>query len=261
MRIFFSDIWKSRYLITTWARYNVEANYLDTKLGALWIVLQPVMETLVYTAVFSLILARKPRGGVPFVLFFLSGMILWQFFSSALIKASTLMNSKINTISQIKFPNQTLIFVELLEKLVDFVVTFIILIVLNAFWGFFPTIIYFYLPLILLIFFMFTMGAMFTLAALGAFVQDISQITGLALRFLLYFSGVLISSDMIPEKFAILLNFNPLFFMIESFRNVVLYSEAPHTGLLLIWSIISALFLFVGIYFFRAYDGLFADYQ
>jgi lipopolysaccharide transport system permease protein len=261
MRQFFLDTWKSRYLVTTWARYNIEANYLDTKLGALWIVLQPLIETLVYAAVFSLILARRPRGDAPFVLFFLSGMILWQLFSGAMMKSSTIMHAKINTISQIKFPTQALIFVDLFEKLVDFVVTFVILIILCAVFGFSPTVAYVYLPLVLLVFFTFTIGAMFVFSTLGAFIQDISQIMGVALRFMMYFSGVLISADMIPQRFAAYLNFNPLFFMIESFRNIVLYAEAPDFGLLLLWFIFSIVFLFAGILFFKAYNGLFADYQ
>lgn len=261
MRKFFSDIWKSRFLITTWARYNIEANYLDSKLGALWIILQPIVETLIYATIFSLILIRKPRGDAPFVLFFLSGMVLWQFFSSALMRSSTLISSKINIISQIKFPNQTLIFVDFLEKFVDFLVGFSILIVLNMFFGYFPTAAYVYVPALLFVFFTFTAGAMFILATLGAFIQDISQITGLALRFFLYFSGVLISSDMVPPEFAPFLNLNPLFFMIESFRNVILYSSPPDSLLLLFWLIFSILFFFAGVSFFVKNDGLFADYQ
>ncbi|HND96715.1 MAG TPA: ABC transporter permease, partial [Chitinophagaceae bacterium] len=130
---FFSDTWKSRYLITTWAKYNIESTYLEAKLGVLWIILQPIIEALIYTAVFGFILDRKPRGDAPFVLFFLSGMILWNFFSNAMVRSATLMNSKINTISQIKFPNQTLVFVFILEKFVDFLVAFVVLLSFNAF--------------------------------------------------------------------------------------------------------------------------------
>lgn len=261
MRKFFSDIWKSRFLITTWTRYNIEANYLDSKLGALWIILQPIVETLIYATIFSLILIRKPRGDAPFVLFFLSGMVLWQFFASALIKSSTLISAKINVISQIKFPSQTLILVDFLEKFVDFLVAFFILVVLSMFFGYFPTITYIYVPAILFIFFTFTAGAMFILATLGAFIQDISQITGLALRFFLYFSGVLISSDMVPPRFVSFLNLNPLFFLIESFRNVILYASPPEPLLLLFWLVVSILFFFAGVSLFAKKDGIFADYQ
>ncbi len=258
---FFSDTWKSRYLITTWAKYNIESTYLEAKLGVLWIILQPIIEALIYTAVFGFILDRKPRGDAPFVLFFLSGMILWNFFSNAMVRSATLMNSKIITISQIKFPNQTLVFVFILEKFVDFLVAFVVLLSFNAFFGIFPSVAFIYIPVILLVFFTMTIGLMFILATLGVFVQDIAQITGLALRFLLYFSGVLISSDMVPKKIANFLNLNPVFFMVESFRNVVLYAEPPNFPILGIWMVISIVFLFAGIYIFLKNDGLFADYQ
>jgi lipopolysaccharide transport system permease protein len=261
MRKFFSDLWKGRFLFAIWTRYNIEANYLDSKLGALWIILQPVIETLIYSTVFSLILARKPRGDVPFVVFFLSGMVIWNFFSGSLIRSSSLINSRINLISQIKFPAQALVFVDFFEKLVDFIVAFVILVFLNLFFGYTPTVMYIYVPLILIVLFILTIGTMFILATLGAFVQDVSQISGLVLRFMLYFSGVLISSDMVPQKFSMLLNFNPLFFIIESFRNAIIYSEPPNMQMLFFWGVFSVLLLFSGIYYFVKNERFFSDYQ
>jgi lipopolysaccharide transport system permease protein len=261
MRKFFSTLWKSRHLITTWTRYNIEGTYLDTKLGAIWIVLQPIILTLIYATVFGLFLARKPRGDVPFVSFFLAGLVFWQFFSDCVMHSSVLMTTKMNMISQIKFPKEALIFVDFLEKLVDFVVTFLILIILNAFYGFYPTLSYFYLPVILLTAFSITLGIMFILSALGVFVQDTPQITSLVLRFLFYFSGILISADMVSPKIASILSLNPLFFLIESFRNVILYSEAPDFITMSLWLVFSILFLIAGVAFFKANDGTFPDYQ
>jgi lipopolysaccharide transport system permease protein len=259
MRKFFSTLWKSRHLITTWTRYNIEGTYLDTKLGAIWIVLQPILLTLIYATVFGLFLARKPRGDVPFVSFFLAGLVLWQFISDCVLHSSVLMTTKINMISQIKFPKESLIFVDFLEKLVDFSVTFIVLLILNAFYGFYPTLSYLYLPVILVAAFSLTLGIMFILSTFGVFVQDTPQITSLALRFLFYFSGILISADMVSPKAASILSLNPLFFLIESFRNVILYSEVPDFKIMGLWLAFRILFLIAGAAFFKANDGTFTD--
>lgn len=261
MRKFFSDLWKSRRLIILWTRYNIESAYLEAKLGVFWIVLQPILLTLIYAVVFSMILDRKPRHNVPFVLFFLSGMILWQFFSNNLMKSASLMASKINMVSQIKFPRASLVLVEFLEQVVDFAVTFLVLLILDALYGFYPNAAYVYLPLLLLVFFSFTVGTMFMLTTFGVFIQDVPQITSLALRFLMYFSGVLISADMLPKKATEILIYNPLFFMIESFRNIILYSESPDMRVLSIWLAASIAFFAVGVVFFKMNDGKFADHQ
>jgi ABC-type polysaccharide/polyol phosphate export permease len=257
----FSAIWNNKRLITTWARYNIEADYLETKLGAVWIALQPLMMTFVYSIVFTLLLNRQPRGGVPYVSFFLSGMILWTFFSNSLTQATNLIAAKANLISQTKFPADVLIFVAFAEKLVDFVVSSLILVALNFYFGFFPTLNYLYLLVLFLTFFFITLGAMLVLAPLGVFIQDISQFVSIALRFMFYFSGVLISRDMLPERVASYLDINPIFFIVESFRNVLLYNESPDIVLLVSWLLASTVILFLGFWFFKRFDGTFADYK
>lgn len=248
-------------MIFTWTWYNIESDYLDTKLGAIWIALQPVLMTLIYSAVFSLLLNRSPRGNVPYVSFFLAGMILWQFFSTGLMQASSIIAVKANLMSQIKFPKETLVFVAFLEKMVDFSVAFLILIALNLFYGFYPTWYYLYVPVLLLIFFSLTLGIMLMLSVIGVFLQDTPQIVSVGLRFLFYFSGVLISGDMLPKRLADLLSFNPLFYIVETFRGVVLYSEQPDLLTLVLWLGIGVVFMLGGFAFFKSYDGKFADYK
>ncbi len=68
-----TTILENRYLIQTWSKYNIQAQYIDTRLGLAWIILQPIFQTLIYTFAFGTLLGRNPRGGVPFVLFFLAG--------------------------------------------------------------------------------------------------------------------------------------------------------------------------------------------
>jgi len=261
MRKFFSELRESWPLIKLWTRYHIEASYLETRLGALWIILEPVLITLIYATVFSLILDRLPRNNVPFVIFFLSGMIFWQFFSNTLMKASTLISSKTAMVSQIKFSRQSLVFVAFLEMTVDLGVTFIVLMILDAFYGIYPSVQYIYLPILLFVFFSLTIGLMFMLTTLGVFIQDTQQLTGLVLRFLMYFSGVIISADMLPKKALKVLVYNPLFFMIESFRNIILYSEPPNMKAMSVWLVVSVLFLIAGIVFFKTNDGKFSDYQ
>lgn len=258
---FIYSFWKSRRLIFTWTKYNIQANYLDTKLGAVWLILQPILMTMVYSLVFSFLLNRTPRGGVPFINFFFVGMVPWLFFNNALFRSTNIIFLKANLISQIKFPRDTLVFVLFFENFVDFSVNFLIMLLLNVVNGYFPNKAYLFLPLLLLAFFLISLGAMFLIATIGLFIRDTTQVVGVLLRLAFYFSGIIFPADIIPERALQFLVFNPVFFLVESFRGIVLYAETPDVLRLVIWLTIGLSLLLLGFTFFNAKSGVFADYQ
>jgi ABC-type polysaccharide/polyol phosphate export permease len=258
---FFAALWKTRRLVTVWTKYNIQANYLDTKLGAVWLILQPILMTIVYSLVFSFILDRRPRGGVPFINFFFVGLVPWLFFNNSIFRSTNIIFQKANMISQIKFPRETLVFVLFSENFVDFTVNCLIMILLNAINGYFPNITYVYIPLLLFTFFSISLGAMFILASIGLFIRDTTQVIGVILRLAFYFSGIIFPADMIPERAVQVLQLNPVFFVVESFRGIVLYAESPDVLTMVIWLIVGLSLLIGGYAFFDTKSGVFADYQ
>jgi len=255
------SIWASRKLVATWTRYNIQAQYIETKLGLLWIILQPLLMTLVSSMVFSFILDRRPRGGVPYIIFFLSGNILWQLFNGGISNSTHLIVKAANLIAQIKFPREALVFVLIFEKTVDFLVTLPILLVFNLANGYYPTIHYLYTFPLFLVLFLITLGCMFIISTLGLFIRDIPQVAGLLLRLLFYFSGIIFPADMLPKELLSYLKYNPVFFVVESFRGILFYKEIPDPAQLFIW-LVFGFFVFIGgIVFFKSKEGTFADYQ
>ena len=261
IRNFFFSFWKSRRLVATWTKYNIQANYLDTKLGAIWLILQPILMTMVYSLVFSFILDRRPRGGVPFINFFFAGMVPWLYFNNTLFRSSNLIFQKSVMLSQIKFPREALVLVLFFENLVDLTVNIFIMLLLNIVNGYFPNIAYIYLPLLLITFFSISLGAMFIIATIGLFIRDTTQVIGITLRLVFYFSGIIFPADMIPERALQFLAFNPVFFVVESFRGIVLYAETPNILAMLIWFVVGILLLLGGFALFNAKAGVFADYK
>ena len=216
---------------------------------------------MVYSLAFSFILKQKPRGGVPFLNFFFAGMVPWLFFNNALLRSTNIIFQKASIISQIKFPRDALVSVLFFENLVDFAVNFLIMLLLNAMNGYFPNRAYLFLPFLLLTFFSMSLGAMFIVSTIGLFIRDTPQVVGVLLRLAFYFSGVIISADILPKEALRFLVFNPLFFIIESFRNIVLYAQTPNVFTLVIWFTIGLLLLLLGIAIFNAKSSVFADYQ
>lgn len=253
--------WKSRRLVFIWTRYNIQADYLDTKLGLVWLVLQPLLMTVIYSVVFSWVLNRAPRGGVPFINFFLAGMIMWLSFNNTMMRSTTLIAQNVNLMGQVKFPQETLIFVFFNEKMVDFIISFFILFFINLVNGYYPNKSYLYIPLILFIFFTMELGLMFFLATLGLFIRDVPQIVSLLLRLLFYFSGIIFPSDVLPEKAIQILSFNPIFFLVESFRNIIFYAEVPSRLRMALWFIFSMVILVGSFQLFQKKSKVFADYK
>ena len=255
------SIWKSRRLIAIWTRYNIEANYLEKKLGLVWLVLQPLFMTAIYSLVFSWVLDNKPRGGVPFVNFFLAGMIVWLSFNGVIMRSTTIVSQKISLIGQIQFPRAVLIFTLFAEEMVDFFISLIILMIISLAAGYYPTVTYLYIPIIFLVLFFIELGGMFLLSTLGLFLRDIPQIVSIFLRLLFYFSAVIFPADILPENVARMLAFNPIFFLVESFRNALFYAEAPNFFWIITWFIFSVFFLWCSFSFFQRKAVVFSDYR
>ena len=258
---FTSSIRKSRRLVFTWAKYNIQANYLDTKLGVFWLILQPILMTIIYSLVFSFILDRKPRGDVPFINFFFTGMVIWLFFNNTLMRSTTIISQKTNLISQIKFPKEALVLILFAENFVSFSIEFLIMLLLNMISGYFPNTVYLYLPLLLITFFSMSLGFAFIIATIGLFIRDTAQVMGVILRSAFYFSGIIFPADMLPQKALQILSFNPIFFIVESFRGIILYAETPNIIMLMIWLTVSLILLLLGFTLFTSKSSVFADYQ
>lgn len=251
----------NKHLISTWTRYNIQANYIDTKLGLIWLILQPIIQTSIYTFAFSTLLNRQPRGGAPFVLFFLAGTTVWQFITSAWMQAGQLMVKNAGLLSQVKISAEAIVIVQLLEKLVDFLISFFILVIASSLFGYYPTYTYLLLIIVMASIILSSLGGMFLLSSLGVFIRDIPSVTSLVLRFLFFVSGVIISPDMLPETMGGILKLNPLLLMIEATRDLVIYSEIPSIQNFLYMGSFSLLIFIIGYSHFKKRQGIFVDYR
>ncbi|MDH5647325.1 MAG: ABC transporter permease [Candidatus Heimdallarchaeota archaeon] len=259
MKIFLK-LWERRQLVGLWTLYNIQGRYVETRLGLFWIILQPIVYTIIYSIVFSNLLLVKPRGGIPFTVFFLSGLTIWELINSNIMQSSIALVSKLSLISQSKFPREIILVVFLCEKIIDFFTTFIILIIISSYFGIYPTWNYLFLPVYFFAVFSFLLGVSFIVSSLGVFVRDVDRFVGIGLRFLFYFSGVIFSLDMLPENIQPILSLNPILLMVETFRNIVILNESPNINSLLTLLGLGYLILVIGYKFFKSREGTFVDY-
>jgi len=255
-------LWTRRELIITWAWYQIISQYSETKLGLLWIFIKPILLSGTYTLAFSLILdVKPPKGGVPFICFYLAGLTAWQLFNRSTSESTVMAVMQLNIMTQIRFPREIVIIVGYLVNFIDFIGGFAILFFVLLMFGFPPSWSYLYLPLPIIAISLFTLGCMFFLSSVGVFVRDLPNFINPILSLLLFLSGVIFSLENVPENLLVFFNLNPLLHYIEMFREIVIYGKPPDLlsiSILLIIGIITAI---LGYIYFKSKEPIFSDFR
>lgn len=240
--------------------------YRGSFLGLLWSFITPVLMLAIYTFVFSVVfkVRLEPENGIyddqfAFALLLFAGLIIFNLFSECLSRAPGLILANVNYVKKIIFPLEILPWVTLGSALfhagISFLVLLAFLLVIGhpIYWTFLflPVIVF---PLLLLI-----MGLSWLLASVGVFVRDIGQFIGLILTMLMFMSPIFYPASALPESVRDYLFLNPLTFIIEQTRGVVLYGQLPDWAGLAIYYMIALLVAWAGLMWFEKTRKGFAD--
>jgi len=256
------SIWQYRELLYFLVWRDVKVRYKQTALGVMWILLQPLLSTMIFTVIFGILL-DAPSGQVPYALFVLAGMIPWNYFSSSLTRSSGSVVASANLVTKVYFPRLIIPMAGVLAGLVDFLIVCTALGGLMAFYGVRPTANIALLPLFLLLAMLTAFGFGLWLSALNVRYRDVSWLMPFLIQVWMYLTPVVYSSTLLPERFRPYLALNPLTGVVEGFRWALfgeqMGSAAPG-GLMFIISIaISLLVLLSGLVYFRRTERTFAD--
>lgn len=253
----------NRYLITQLVRRELSLKYKGSILGAMWAVLTPLLMLCIYTIFFSLVIKAKWGGAgfesESFALLLFAGLLVHVFFSEVLVGAPHLIVSNANYVKKIVFPIEVLAIVQTITASVGLVINLLILLIfVTIFDGFPPPTIFFSL-LVALPLFLVGLATSWIVSALGVFFRDLSQITGLASAALLFASPVFYPVSALSERLQGYLYLNPLTFIIEEMRIVVIADGLPNFGALALYIIVAALFSYISFLFVKKVKGGFAD--
>jgi len=254
---YFRDLWRYRELFWFLAWRDILVRYKQTVFGVLWAVLRPFLTMVVFTVVFGKI-AKLPSQGVPYPILVFTAMLPWQFFSNAFSEASNSLIGNANLLTKVYFPRIIMPTSTIIVSLVDFFISFAILIVLMVFYKYAPSWNILTLPIFILLAFLTAMGAGLYVAALNVKYRDFRYIVPFVVQFGLYLSPVGFSSNVVPEQWRLLYSFNPMVGVIDGFRWAVLGQSLNGTSFLLSIGMSIAFFMF-GLWYFRKTEKTFAD--
>jgi lipopolysaccharide transport system permease protein len=258
-RHYWADLWRYRELFYFLSWRDILVRYKQTSIGVAWSILRPLLTMIVFTVVFGK-LAKLPSGGVPYPILVYAAMLPWQFFANSLSESSNSLITNANMLSKVYFPRLIVPTSAVIVSLVDFVISFVIMIFLMAWYRFIPDWRIITLPLFLILAFMASMGFGFWLSALNVKYRDFRYIVPFIVQFGLYISPVGFSSSVVPEKWRLLYSLNPMVGIIDGFRWAILGDTAAmnQSGFLLSMAVTVLVFLF-GLRYFRATEKKFAD--
>lgn len=262
----FNEIWNFRDLLLIFIRRDIITQYKQTILGPLWIVIPPILTTLVFTIFFGNI-AGIPTDGIPSVLFYMAGIINWNFFSTALTSTSNTLAGNVGIFGKAYFPRIIVPLSTIASSFLRYFIQFGIFLFILTYFSFFKSAnfaiqyqLLWVLPM--LIFIMAIMGLGFGLlfSASTAKYKDLRFLIGFGVRLMMYASTVIFPLSIIPEKYKWIILGNPMSAIIESFRYVFFGMGVLDFKYLGYSFLIALSIFFLGYIFFNKVEQKFIDY-
>ena len=255
---YWRDLWHYRELIYFLAWRDTVVRYKQTVIGVAWALIRPALTMLVFVGFRRLV--GFPPGKVPDPILVFAAVLPWQFFSSALSEASGSLVGNANLISKIYFPRLLIPLAAVGTTLIDFAITFTLLLVLMLWYGFLPSWQIAALPFFILLAFGLAFGSGLFFAALNVEYRDFRYVVPFIVQFGLFVSPIAFSTADVPQKWRSLYALNPLVGIIDGFRWSLLGGQAaldPQT----IWIslVVTAAVIVLGIWYFRRMEHGFAD--
>jgi len=258
-RHYWRDLWRFRELFLFLSWRDILVRYKQTVFGIAWSVIRPVLTMIVFTVIFGR-LAKFPSEGVPYPVMVFAAMLPWQFFSNSFSEASNSLITNANLLTKIYFPRLMVPWTSIVVSLVDFMISFVILLAIMFWFGYWPTWKMLTLPLFLIFSIIPAFGAGIFIAALNVKYRDFRYVVPFIVQFGLYISPVGFSSNVVPVQWRLLYYMNPMVGIIDGFRWAILGRETIINFQSLIISLIISLFLLViGIWYFRRTEKTMAD--
>lgn len=239
-----NELYAYREMIVSLVRKDLRGRYKGSVLGFLWTFINPLLQLMVYTVVFSVIM----RAGIDkFYLFLFVALVPWIFFSSAITGGATSILSQQDMVKKIYFPRQVLpisyVTSSFVNMLLCFLVIFCVLIItgfginLNAL---------LYLPVVMIVEYILALGIGLLSAALTVYFRDLEYILGIVTMAWMYLTPVMYSVDLVPEQLLPIFNLNPMTPIIIVYRDILYYKAIPQISTLLHAFILGLLMLLIG---------------
>src|SRR5262245_43191729 len=258
-----ADLWRYRDLVMLFVRRDFVSQYKQTILGPLWFIIQPLLTTLTFTVIFGNI-AQLSTDGLPKILFYLSGITAWNYFSDCLLATSETFNANSNLFGKVYFPRLAVPVSIVISNLIKFAIQLGLFL---AFYFYFlaqgaavrPNLVLLVMPLLLLLMACLGLGIGIIVSSLTTRYRDLRFLVQFGVQLLMYSTPVIFPLSKLPAQYRWIMLANPMTPIIETFRYAFLGTGVFSWKLLSISALATSLILAVGILLFNKVEKTFMD--
>jgi ABC-type polysaccharide/polyol phosphate export permease len=258
---FLRQVSGQRDMIFALAIRELQSRYVGTLGGVLWAFAHPVAIVTVFYFVFAIGFRAQGQSGAPFILWFVCGLVPWFFFHETLLAITNSITSNAHLVKKTVFPTEVLPLVHVISGLFPHLIFMAILAGLLVFFN-----VPFSVERLLVVYYLactvtLVLGLGWLLSALQVFYRDIGQALILILNLWFWATPIVWSQTIVPEEYRSLLSFNPIFYIVEGYRNLLIYNTTvwPSARETVLFWVIGLTALFAGVYVFRRLKPEFAD--
>lgn len=252
------DLWAYRELLYFLVWRDLKVLYKQTALGVAWVVLQPVVATLIFTTIFGYFV-RLPSGDLPYPVFAFSGFLLWSYFAGVLTRSGTSLVANAHLITKVYFPRLLVPLAGTLNGLIDLLIGVLVLVLFMPFFGVIPSLTILAAPLFAVLALVSALGVSLWMSALDVQYRDVKHVLPFLVQVWMYASPIIYPSAMIPAVLQPVYALNPMVGAVEGFRWALTGRGDPPVLLAAISGVVGLLFLTSGAMFFRRTERTFAD--
>ncbi|QSZ40929.1 ABC transporter permease [Sulfurimonas aquatica] len=258
---FLKDIFKNKRLLLDLAKNDFKSRYMANYLGILWAFIQPAAMIGIFWFVFQVGFKSMPVDNFPFILWLMAGMIPWFFIAESLQTGTNAILSNSFLVKKIVFRVSLLPIVQIISALTVHLFFILFLFGMFLYYGYMPTIYWLQIPYYLFCTIIFVLGISWMTSSIVVFFKDLGQFITIIIQFGFWLTPIFWSIKILPEKYHHLIQYNPAFYIIEGYRDSLIYNTWfwEKINLSVQYWIVTFVFFFAGAVVFRKLRPHFAD--
>lgn len=251
------EIYAYRHMIISLVRKDLRGRYKGSVLGFLWTFINPLLQLVVYTMVFKVILKTDIER---YYLYLFIALIAWIFFSASVTGGSASIVAQKDLVKKIYFPRQVIPISYVTSCFVNMLLSFIVVFIVIIFSGTgFSFVALLYLPAIMLVEYILALGTALIVSAVTVYFRDLEHILGIVTMAMMYMTPIMYDKSIVPENLLPVFNLNPMTHIIDCYRDILYYKTIPELSSLMSSVILGILFLVAGHFIFLKLQRHFAE--
>lgn len=238
--------WRYRFFIVSSIRTELQSKFVRSRLGGLWLILNPLAQVVIFAFVLSSVLSARLPGisnHYAYAIYLMSGILGWSLFSEIVNRCLNLFIDNGNLLKKLVFPKIALPLIVTGSALVNNLLLFAAILAIFGLLGHLPGPALLFLPFLMVLTIALALGLGLVLGVFNVFIRDIGQVVPVVMQFLFWLTPIVYTTDTIPAEYRDLLKLNPLLPIITGYQDTLLYDRAPDWSALGLIVLISVFFL------------------